>query len=95
MKPKIDEQWVTYSNYYVTCDCCGRKYVYESSPMIKDKLWESISNEHWEGDNWVSELFCLDCMEQKLGRKIKVRDLGRYRDTPHNQTFLARFYKSR
>ena len=72
----------------VRCDCCGREYVYESSPMIKDSLWKKISNEHWEGDRWVSELLCLECMERKLGRKIRVADLGCYASAYHNQEFL-------
>ncbi len=76
--------------YMVKCDSCGKKYVYESSPMIKDSLWKKISNEHREGDKWVSELFCLECMEKKLGRKITVADLGRYVSTYHNQEFLRR-----
>ena len=75
-------------HHMVKCDCCGREYVYESSPMIKDSIWKKISNEHWEGDKWVSELFCLECMEKKLGRKIAINDLGWYADCYHNQEFL-------
>ena len=30
--------------YFVKCDSCGKEYVYESSPMIRDELWESISS---------------------------------------------------
>ncbi len=79
--------------YMVKCNCCGKEYVYESSPMIKDSLWEKISNEHWEGNKWVSELFCLDCMEAKLGRKITVADFGWYISTYHDQEFLKTWRK--
>ena len=74
--------------YMVKCDCCGKEYQYESSPMIEDGLWEKISNERWEGDKWVSELLCLECMEKRLGRKITIADLGCYASTYHNQEFL-------
>ena len=77
----------------VTCDGCGKRYVYESSPMIRDDLWDKITNDHWEGDNWVSELLCLDCMEARLGRKITEHDLGvHYRDSIHDLLFLKWFY---
>ena len=72
----------------VKCDCCGKSYVYESSPMIKDSLWKRISNEHWKGNKWISEKFCLECMEAKLGRKITANDFGRYRNYPYNLEFL-------
>ena len=83
------------SEYYVKCDCCGKKHIYESSPMIKDELWNKISNEHWEGDIWVSEIFCLDCMEKKLKRKITLSDLGNYINSYHDQEFIRRFYRGR
>ncbi len=79
------------SDYYVECDCCHKKYIYESSPMIKDELWEKISNEHWEGDEWVSELFCRPCIERKLGRKLTLEDLGSYASSYHDQEFVRRF----
>lgn len=82
-------------DYYVKCNCCNKKYIYESSPMIKDQLWKKISNEHLENNRWISEILCLDCMEKKLGRKITLNDLGNYINSHHNQEFIRKYYVKR
>ena len=80
------------SNYRVKCTGCGQEYIYTSSPMIKDEIWESITNEHWKGDKWVGELLCLHCIENRMGRKLKLSDLGDYADSFHDKEFIKRFY---
>lgn len=80
------------ADYYVKCSCCGKKHIYESSPMIKDSLWRRISNEHLEGNKWISEILCLSCMEKKLKRKITLSDLGDYVKSHHDREFIRRFY---
>ncbi len=60
----------------VTCAVCGRRYFSEESPMLKNEIWEEISNEHFDKDgNWVSQHICAECMERKLGRRITEDDL--------------------
>ena len=72
--------------YFVKCDSCGKEYVYESSPMIRDELWESISNEGFDDKGvWHGQLFCLDCIEKKLGRKLTKDDISPYIDAEHNK----------
>lgn len=60
--------------------------------MIRDELWRRISNEHWEGGKWVSELLCLECMEYRLRRKVTPKDFGMYAGSYHNDMFMKNYY---
>ena len=79
----------------VTCAGCGWEYPYLSSPMIRDELWKSISNEHFdEHGKWHSELLCLSCMEKRLGRRITPDDFGPWYGTSyHNKVFMKHYYR--
>jgi len=73
------------------CDSCGKHYNYLTSPMINDVLWKSISNEYIdESGYWHSQLFCLDCIEKKLGRSLTVDDISEYIDAPHNESIMEK-----
>ena len=72
------------SLYRVKCDYCGKKYPYKASPMIRNDLWKSISHRY-------TDLMCKDCMENRLGRKLTVSDLGDFAKYQHDQDFL-KFY---
>ncbi len=59
------------------CAVCKKTVndVYDS-PMLRDSIWKRISSEHFDKrGKWVSQMICLECMEAKLGRKIKESDL--------------------
>lgn len=59
-----------------TCSLCGKVYNTYDSPMLKNEIWEQISNEHFDEDGkWVTQHICLECMEKRLGRKIVEDDL--------------------
>lgn len=75
----------------VKCDSCGKYYNYFTSPMINDSLWKSISNEYFdEVGYWHSQLFCLDCIEKKLGRNLTVDDISEYINTPFNKSIIEK-----
>lgn len=73
------------------CDSCSKEYDYFSSPMLRDELWQSISNEYVdENGKWHGQLFCLDCIEKKLGRKLKIEDLSQYATAEHNRDLIEK-----
>lgn len=82
-----------YDTFLVRCSGCRKWHPYTSSPMIRDELWRRISNEHWEGGKWVSELLCLECMEARLRRKVTPKDFGMYAGSYHNEQFVKNYYK--
>lgn len=67
--------------FLVHCYGCGKWYPYTSAPMIRDELWKSIA------DNERIKL-CLDCMEERLRRKIVKADFGPYETSVCNQQWL-------
>ena len=63
-------------HYEETCSVCGKKYNTYDSPMLKNEIWEQVSNEHFDKDgNWVTQHICFECMEERLGRRITEDDL--------------------
>ena len=59
------------------CALCHKKVDdYYDSPMLKDKIWKKISSEYFDKrGRWIRQMICLECMEKKLGRKIRESDL--------------------
>lgn len=71
--------------YLLQCSGCHKWHPYESSPMIRDELWEQIGR--------GARILCLDCMEERLGRKVVPADFGMYDDCVHNREFMRDYYK--
>ena len=85
---------------YDTCSFCGKKYLWWKSPMLKNELWERISNEDFDDDGkWLEQYMCLECMEKALGRKIQECDLmlqddaGRPCHVWWNERFVKKHFK--
>lgn len=70
--------------------------------MLKDSLWERISNEDFDEDgNWIEQYMCLECMERALGRKVVETDLtllddaGRPYHVWWNERFVRKHFKKK
>ena len=83
---KIEDKDYCDVKYYVSdgyCNLCSNEY---DMVMIHDDLWNSIAEHH-------SDVYCVPCIEKKLGRKIESKDL-KYSDDmkiPVNITFAEKF----
>lgn len=61
------------------CSFCGAVIPdIHDSPMLRDEVWESIGGHDGDfdgDDNWIPCYMCIDCMEKRLGRKVRFGDL--------------------
>lgn len=61
------------------CSFCGANIPgIHDSPMLKNEVWESIGGHDGdfnEDDNWIPCYMCIDCIEKRLGRKVRFDDL--------------------
>ena len=68
------------------CDQCGKNLVEapeDQYVMIDDKLWDYVCK-HGKPKLKLADILCRDCIEDRLGRKLTIKDLGKYKNTPIN-----------